>query len=184
MKWYSNWCYYQILAVAIIGSKIFASQKYFSVWYFCTVQIIIPDNNFNQYGFRVPLDWIDFIILSKWFNTFPWNSQRDKFLWTWKLIVLYVFVVFLFSSWLSMTKIGHLSQQCNTHFQWGSAWYREEQGNIFSLTCLIIYFYMATMRSYRVLMCFKNMTCYFTRTYVLRVVTLVFELFQMTILPF
>ena len=69
LKGYSNWCYYQIQAVTIIGSNLFTSRKYFTMWYFCTVQIIIPINHFNKSGFRVTLDWIDFNILSKWFNT-------------------------------------------------------------------------------------------------------------------
>ena len=31
--------------------------------------IIIPVNSFNLYGSRVSLDWIDYIIIRKWFNT-------------------------------------------------------------------------------------------------------------------
>ena len=48
---------------------LFTSQQYFTVWYLCIVQIIIPVNHLDQYVFRVPLDWIDSIIISKWFNT-------------------------------------------------------------------------------------------------------------------
>ena len=69
MKSFSNWYYYKLGAGAIIGYNLFTSQQYFTVWYFCAVQIIIPVNNFDWYGFRDHLDWIYYIILSKQFNT-------------------------------------------------------------------------------------------------------------------
>ena len=45
------------------------NQQYFTIWYLCTVQNIIPLNRFNCSEFWVPLDWIDFIILRKSFDT-------------------------------------------------------------------------------------------------------------------
>ena len=72
LKGYPDWCYYQLWAVAMIGSNLFASQKYFTVWYLCTVQIIIPINRFNRYIFQDPSDWTDSIILTKWFNMILW----------------------------------------------------------------------------------------------------------------
>ena len=42
---------------------------------------------------------------------------------------------------------------------------------------------MTTMRSYCTIIGFKNTTGYFTRPYVLRIVTSVFEIFQTTIVP-
>ena len=69
MKSYSNVCYYKLWDVVIIGSNLFTSRKYFTVWYLCTVQIIIPVNHFDQYVLRVPSDLIQTIILNKLFNT-------------------------------------------------------------------------------------------------------------------
>ena len=43
--------------------------------------------------------------------------------------------------------------------------------------------YMTTMRSYIIIILFRNMTFYFTRIVFFNVVTSVFALFQMTILP-
>ena len=43
--------------------------------------------------------------------------------------------------------------------------------------------HMITMRSYTIITAFKNTTCYFTRTSILRVMTLVFELFHVKITP-
>ena len=105
MKSYSNWCYYQLWSVGIIVSNIFTLRQYFTVWYFCMFQIIIPVNHFDQYGFRVPLDWIDSVILRKWFNIPLLECTHIARYIFWRCLCVYVQWSFFLVVW-GVIKLG------------------------------------------------------------------------------